>query len=86
MAGKDTKMNKKVLGNMTDTAMPFKPRTMIRLHGSDAKRFLDKKPGTKVSAQISGVIQSIGLEEYNHNEPMAEIRVTKISPSRTKKA
>ncbi len=86
MPHKDTKMNKKVLGSMTEAAMPDRPKTMLRLHGSDAKRFFGKKPGTKVSAQIRGTIQSAGLEEYNHNEPVAEIRVTKISPSRTKKA
>ena len=86
MKKKKSSVNSRVLNSMTNAAMPYKPKTMIRLHGADAKQFMGKKPGTKVSAQIRGVIQSVGLEEYNHDEPTAEIRVTKINPNKVEKA
>jgi len=85
MADKSKGMNKRVLSGMTDRAMPFRPRIMMHLHGKDAKRFMGSKPGTKISAEIRGVLQGVSLEEFNNNEPSADIRVTKITPNRRKK-
>lgn len=75
-------VNKKLLHKMTAQAMPERPKPMMRLHGEDAKAFFGKKPGTTVSARITGVVQSVGIDEYMKNEPETTIRITGIKASR----
>jgi len=83
MAHKKGGMNKKVLNSMTAMA-DNAPRIMMHLRGKDAKRFLGSKPGSKMSAMIRGVVQSVGLSEFDNNAPTADIKITKITPSKKK--
>lgn len=73
-------MNKKVLTKMTESAMPQPPKVMMHLRGKQAEQFLGKKPGSRVSAHIRGTVQTVGLSEWNHDEPTADIKITNISP------
>ena len=72
-------INKKLLNKMTESAMPAeRPKPRLSLYGKDAQAFFGKKPGSKVSAKIKGVVQSVGMREWNSNEPEADIRITDI--------
>jgi len=84
MAHKKSSDKKSLLNQMSDMAMPERPKPSLRLHGKEAKRFLGTKPGAKVSATIRGVLQSTGLDEYRNQEPTAEILINKITPKAKK--
>ena len=84
--GKSEGMNKKVLHRMTEHAMPESPRPNLSLYGKDAEALFGKRPGTKVKMQVSGVVTSVGVQEWQNDQPTASIRITKIEAGNGEKA
>lgn len=76
-----TKLNTKLLGKLSDAAMPKMPMTTMRLRGAHAKRFHSMKVGSHVRAHVKGKLMSMGMDEYNNNEPTADIQINDVAPT-----
>lgn len=73
-------LNSKLLGKMSDSAMPPTRMPTLHLSGKHAKKFHGLKPGSKVSAHVRGTVQNIGVDPYSNNDPTASLQLTHIAP------
>lgn len=73
---KKTGINKKLLNQMTASAMPEPmPKPMLHLSGKDAKAMHGMKPGAKVKMAVHGKLMNVGLSEYGPNKGTHEASV-----------
>ena len=73
-----SKLNRKVLDQMTATAQPMerdKPR--LHLTGPEAKAVHKMKPGAKVKMTVHGKVTSMGLAQWgpDKGQPEADVEI-----------
>ncbi len=71
-------MNKKLLNQMTDSAIPMeRDKPMLHMTGKEAKAMHGMKPGAKVKMQVHGKVMSVGMSRYGPEKgsPEAEIEI-----------
>lgn len=68
------------LESLAATAMARHPKQTIHLRGKHAQPFHKMKVGSKVSARMHGTLQNAGIDQYNDNEPTAEISLDHFAP------
>lgn len=75
MAKKEKGINKKLLNQMTGSAMPQEMKPVLHLTGKDAKALHKMKPGAKVKMTVHGKVMSVGMSRYGPEKGKAEAEV-----------